>query len=229
MTAAGVRVSAPKPGITMIELDRPDRGNAINRSMSTGLAAAFRSVDSPVIVIGSTRAGTFCTGADVSVDNDERRAVSDELYAVYEVMIESPATIIAAVAGPAVGGGAQLAIAADVRIVSANAYFRFLGPGHGLAVGAWALPTLVGHGRAFEICSTMRVVAADEAVRIGLATSVAGEPTVAALALADQLLAADRGAIARLKSLIGTADRLAALRAERTGNREAWDGRPPAR
>ena len=73
-------------------------------------------------------------------------------------MLASPVIIIASIHGAAVGAGAQLAVASDLRIGSPPARFRFAGPGHGLAVGAWGLPSLVGRGRAAEICLSMRWV-----------------------------------------------------------------------
>src|SRR3954467_6370006 len=88
----------------------------------------------------------------------ERAAVSALLYALYGRMTSSDAIIVAALGGAAVGGGAQLAIAADLRVASPGAHVRIAGPGHGLAVAAWGLPSLVGRGRAVDLCLTMRHV-----------------------------------------------------------------------
>ena len=88
--------------------------------------------------------------ADLSLADDERAQVSDLLYRLYQRMLLSPAPVIAAVDGPAVGGGAQLALASDLRVGGAGARLRFVGPGHGLAVGSWGLPSLVGRGRGCE-------------------------------------------------------------------------------
>jgi enoyl-CoA hydratase/carnithine racemase len=103
--------------------------------------------------------------------------------------------------------------------------FRFVGPGHGLAVGAWGLPSLVGRGRALDLCLTMRPVAAPEALELGLLDRLEDDPRAAAAALADEICALDPGAVARLKSITGTATGLmAALAEERRGNHETWSG-----
>jgi enoyl-CoA hydratase/carnithine racemase len=151
--------------------------------------------------------------------------VSDLLYALYVTMLDSPAPIIATLDGPAVGGGAQLALACDIRIGGSRASLRFVGPGHGLAVGAWGLPALVGRGRAVELCLSMRTVGADEALAIGLLDRVEPDPFEAALRLAGEIAMLDAAAVARVKSVARTASGvLAALEEERTGNRESWSG-----
>ena len=137
-------------------------------------------------------------------------------------MITRPSPIIAVVSGPAVGGGAQLAGAADLRVAGPDGRFRWTGPpGRELAVGAWLLPSLVGRGVALELTMTGRWVDAAEAERIGLVNRVYAEPGQAAAMLAKQVL--DRGA-----GVPGAVKRVAAgglldgLRAERVANRAAW-------
>ena len=132
---------------------------------------------------------------------------------------------MAAIDGPAVGGGAQLAVACDVRVAGPEARVRFVGPGHGLAVGAWALPSLVGRGRAMELCLSMRWVDAQEALAIGLVDRRADDADAEALALAEQIAGLDAPAVARVKQVVGTAaGRDAALAEEAEGNRGAWSG-----
>jgi enoyl-CoA hydratase/carnithine racemase len=227
LTEPRLRLSNPGEAVLLIELDRPDRHNAVDAEMVAQLLEAFDEPPVRFVILASHRRGQFCSGADVTISDAERIDVSDRLHQLYERMIATPAVIIAAVGGPAVGGGAQLAMASDVRIVAPNASFRFVGAGNGLAVGAWVLPSLVGRGVAFELCTSMRAVGAEEAVRIGLATSIADDPAAAALELSSHLAALDTAALARIKRLINGADLLEALRAERDGNRQTWDGRPP--
>jgi enoyl-CoA hydratase/carnithine racemase len=103
--------------------------------------------------------------------------------------------------------------------------FRFVGPGHGLAIGAWGLPSLVGRGRALELCLSMRPVAAEAAFELGILDRLEAAPRAAAVALAHELCALDAGAVARLKSITRTASGvLAALEEERRGNHETWSG-----
>ena len=131
-------------------------------------------------------------------------------------MLKSPVIFVADVSGAAVGGGAQLCLAADVCMVTPNAWFRFAGAGHGLAVGAWALVNAAGRHAAADMCLTMRRVDAPEAIRLGIATPWREE-------LLAEIAGTDAAARQRLKQLL-TAELHEPLERERTGNRENWTG-----
>jgi enoyl-CoA hydratase len=220
-----LRRDRPVPGVLRLRLDRPERRNALDRAVLEELLDAFAAPREPVVVLGSTSPQAFCAGADLNLADDERAAVSDMLYELYGRMTSADAIVVAALDGPAVGGGAQLAIAADLRVASPGARIQVAGPGHGLAVAAWSLPSLVGRGRAMDLCLTMRPVAADEALAIGLVDRVVPGAASGALELATQLAALDRAAAARVKHVAwGAAPALDALAAERSGNRAAWSG-----
>jgi enoyl-CoA hydratase len=222
---APLRRDRPAPGVLRLRLDRPERRHALDRPVLEALLAAFAAPDEPVVVLGSTTPEAFCAGADLRLGDAERAQVSDLLYELYGRMTSSPAIVVAALDGPAVGGGAQLAIAADLRVASPTARIRLAGPGHGLAVGAWGLPSLVGRGRAMDLCLTMRPVDPDEALRIGLVDRIADDAGEAALALATDLAALDPAATARVKRVAWASARaFAALEVERTENRAAWSG-----
>jgi enoyl-CoA hydratase len=222
---APLRRDRPAPGVLRLRLDRPECRNALDRPLLEALLDAFAAPDEPVVVLGSTTPEAFCAGADLRLADAERAEVSDLLYELYGRMTTSDAIVVAALDGPAVGGGAQLAIAADLRIAARTARIRLAGPGHGLAVGAWGLPSLVGRGRAMDLCLTMRPVDADEALRIGLVDRVADDAGEAALALAAELAALDPAAAARVKRVAWASARaLDALAVERTENRAAWSG-----
>jgi enoyl-CoA hydratase len=222
---APLRRDRPAPGVLRLRLDRPERRNALDRPLLEALLDAFAAPDEPVVVLGSTTPEAFCAGADLRLADAERAAVSDLLYELYGRMTACAAIVVAALDGPAVGGGAQLAIAADLRIAARTARIRLAGPGHGLAVGAWGLPSLVGRGRAMDLCLTMRAVDADEALRIGLVDRVADDAGEAALALATELAALDPAAAARVKRVVWASARaLEALGTERSENRAAWSG-----
>jgi enoyl-CoA hydratase/carnithine racemase len=208
-------------------MDRPSKRNAVDRELAEALLEAFDGPDAAVVVLGSTGPEAFCAGLDLSLDAPERAAVSDLLYELYERMLTSPASVVAAIAGPAIGGGAQLAIASDLRVVGPNARFRFAGAGHGLAVGAWGLGSLVGRGRAMDLCLSMREVSAEDAAAIGLVDRVAADPDAAALELATQVTRLDRAAVARVKRLVASDDLLESLRRERRENAAAWSGEIP--
>ena len=220
-----MRRDHPRPGVVRLLLDRPERRNAIDRAIVEALLDAFAAPDEPIVVLGSTSPAAFCAGADVTLHDAERAEVSDLLYALYARIAGSESIVIAALDGHAVGGGAQLAIAADLRVAGPATAIRLAGPGHGLAVGAWALPSLVGRGRALDLCLSMRPVGAEEALAIGLVDRVADDAGAAALELAGALAALDPAAAARVKRIAWTASgALAALELERAGNRDAWSG-----
>lgn len=222
---SGLVVERRDHGVVTLWLDRPDKRNALHRPLVNALSEAFRDGEARAFVLGSSQPGAFSGGADLSLDDSERAKVSDLLYALYGTMLAAPAPIVAAVEGPAVGGGAQLALASDIRVGGPRARLRFVGPGHGLAIGAWGLPSLVGRGRALELCLTMRALEADEAHALGLLDSLAEDAREAALELASQVAQLDAGAVARVKSVVGTASGVVkALAEERTGNRAAWTG-----
>jgi enoyl-CoA hydratase/carnithine racemase len=219
-----------RDGVVTLSLSRPERRNAIDALLVGRLRAAFEAHGSArAIVVRSAQAGMFCAGADLGVPDDERAGVSRELYALYAQMIALPAPVIAALDGPAVGGGAQLAVACDLRVAGPGASIRFLGPGHGLAVGAWALPGLVGRGRALDLCLTGRTVEPEEALRIGLVDRLAGDANAAAAELAATLGALELDAVARVKAVAARAladGAGAALALEAEGNAR-WHGGTP--
>jgi enoyl-CoA hydratase/carnithine racemase len=222
-----LRTDEPAEGVLRLRMDRPAKRNAVDRELAEALLEAFDQPDAAVVVLGSTGPEAFCAGLDLSLEAPERAAVSDLLYELYERMLTSPAPVVAAIAGPAIGGGAQLAIASDLRVAGPNARIRFAGAGHGLAVGAWGLGSLVGRGRAMDLCLSIREVSADEAAAIGLVDRVADGPDAAALRLATQVTRLDRAAVARVKRLVASDELLEALRRERRENAAAWSGEIP--
>ena len=214
----------PADGVLRLLLNRPQRRNALDRALVEALLEAFTEPGCAAVVLGSTSRASFCSGADVSLADADRAEVSDLLYTLYGRMISSPAAIVVAVDGHAIGGGAQLAIAGDIRVAGPNASFRFLGAGHGLAVGACGLPSIVGRGRALDLCLTMREVAAKEALAIGLVDRVATEPLDAAVDVAVDVAQLIPEAVARVKRVAAEAVGLhTALELERSENR-SWSG-----
>ena len=222
---APLRRDGPAAGVLRLRLDRPGRRNALDRPVLEALLDAFAAPQEPVVVLGSTTPQAFCAGADLRLADAERAEVSDLLYELYGRMASCAAIVVAALDGPAVGGGAHLAIAADLRVASPRARIQLAGPGHGLAVGAWGLPSLVGRGRAMDLCLTMRPVHAAEAHAIGLVDRVVEDAAAGAVELATQLAALDPAAAARVKRVAWASARaLDALDVERTENRASWSG-----
>jgi len=218
-------VDRPAGDVLRLRLNRPDHLNAIDMPLVSALLAAFDEVDARAVVLGSSTPKAFCSGADLDLQDEERARVSDLLYELYEKMVELPVPIVVALGGHAVGGGAQLAIAGDLRIAGPGTKIRVAGPGHGLAVAAWGLPSLVGRGRALDLCLTMRPVSTEEALAIGLVDRIEEDPGEAAIDLASELARLDSAAVGRVKHVVSTASRfLDALREERSGNHESWSG-----
>lgn len=215
----------PASGVLRLRLNRPDRLNAIDMPLVTSLNAAFDRVDARAVVLGSSTPRAFCSGADLALEDAERAEVSDLLYALYEKMVRLPVPIVVAIEGHAVGAGIQLCVAGDLRLAGPRAKLRAAGPGHGLAVAAWGLPSLVGRGRALDLCLTMRVVGAQEALAIGLVDRIEEDPVAAAVDLATELAGLDQDAVGRVKRVVTRASgHLGALNDERSGNRAAWSG-----
>jgi enoyl-CoA hydratase/carnithine racemase len=218
-----VVVERSAAGYLRLLLARPDRRNALDPGMVRALMHAFRAEPAALVILGSTDPQSFCAGADLAISDAKRSEVSDLLYECYEVMITRPGPVIAVIRGPAVGGGAQLATAADLRIASPAARMRWAGPpGRDLSVGAWLLPDLVGRGAAMELAMTGRWVDAAEALRLGLLDRVDDEPEQAAASLAEALLTRGAGALANVKMVTSAGDLLDRLHAERDANRAAW-------
>lgn len=215
----------PAEDVLRLRLNRPDRLNAINTPLVEALNMAFDGLDARAVVLESSTPRAFCAGADLDLEDAERARVSDLLYELYEKMVRLPIPIVVAINGDAVGGGAQLAIAGDLRVAGPLAKLRVAGPGHGLAVAAWALPSLVGRGRALDLCLTMREVGAEEALAMGLVERIEENPSETAIDLASSFARLDPAAAGRVKRVVTAASGyLDALREERAGNRESWSG-----
>jgi len=217
-------VERSSAGYVRLLLSRPERRNALDPGMVTAVTEAMRDCADAVVVLGSSDPQVFCAGADLALPAAGRAVVSDLLYECYEHMITRPGPVIAVLHGPGVGGGAQLAAAADLRIVSPAARLRWTGPPGGeLAVGAWILPDLAGRSAALELTMTGRWVGAAEALGLGLVNRIDDEPDQAAADLAESLAARGPAAHGRIKTIMSAGGLLDRLRAEREANRAAWD------
>jgi enoyl-CoA hydratase/carnithine racemase len=223
MTHPRLRAERSRRGFRRLLLASPERHNPLDAALARALRDAFAEDPGEPVVLGSTEHEVFCAGADLTIGEVERAEVSALLYQCLEVMITRSGPVVAAVAGPAVAGGAQLAAAADLRIAGPAARFRWIGPpGLGLAVGAWVLPDLVGRGRAAELAMTGRWLGAAEAQTLGLVNRVTDEPLHAAEELAAELAAGSAGSLARIKMITATGGLLDRLHAEQRANQEAW-------
>src|SRR5262249_57920075 len=157
MTRPRLRAERSPHGFRRLLLASPERHNPLDAALARALRDAFAENPEELVVLGSTGQDVFCAGADMTIGEAERAEVSGLLYECLEVMITRPGPVIAAVGGPAVAGGAQLAAAADLRIAGPAARVRWTGPpGRGLAVGARGLAAPGGPGRGAELAMTGR-------------------------------------------------------------------------
>jgi enoyl-CoA hydratase/carnithine racemase len=223
MTHAHLRIEHSPAGYRRLLLSRPQCHNAIDVELARALRDCFGQEETTPVVLASTDPRTFCAGADLTISDADRATVSDLLYECYEIMITRAGPVIAVISGPAVGGGAQLAAAADLRIAGPAARLRWIGPpGRGLAVGAWVLTDIVGRGTAMELAMTGRWVEATEALAMGLVNRVEKDPGQVAADIAGELAALGPRASASVKSVAAAGGLLDRLHAERQANRSAW-------
>jgi len=178
-----ILLSAEKDGVLLLTLNRPEVMNAFNFALLHALrdqleAVRFRT-DVRVIIITGAGQKAFSAGADLK----ERVSLSSEQVKEYIFTIRNLFStieflnkpVIAAVNGIALGGGTELALASDIRVVSRNATMGLtetrlaIIPGAG---GTQRLPRLVGKGKAKELIFTGRRVDAQEALEIGLANKI---------------------------------------------------------
>ncbi|HET7093356.1 MAG TPA: enoyl-CoA hydratase-related protein, partial [Thermomicrobiales bacterium] len=180
--------------VAIVTLDRPAARNAIDRRMAAELALACNllsgadSLRAAILTGAGERA--FCAGADlrerVGLTADERTAHTVAIEAAAEAVAALPMPTIAAIRGYALAGGAELAIACDLRVAADDAVFGFpevrvgIFPGAG---GAIRLPALVGLGAARDLLFTGRQIDAQSAVRIGLVDRAAPAETIVDVAV----------------------------------------------
>jgi len=204
-----VLVDRPRAQVARITLNRPDQRNAMNAPLLGGYSDALQALrDDPACrVIILTGAGPgFCAGLDLvggvqlpDVGPMSRAAagmrVQRYIANLIPMMRAQPQPIIAAVNGAASGGGLALALGSDIRIAATSARLNVAFIKVGLSacdIGtSWLLPRLIGASRAYELMLTGRFVDSEEALRIGLVTSVVADDALidAALAEAELILA----------------------------------------
>jgi len=196
---ADVLVVERLPDRVVATLNRPERRNAIDQAIIDALHELCAELEGePRTLILTGAGGVFASGADIAQlrdrrGEDARRGINSTAFIrVHEL----PMPVIAAVDGYALGGGAELAYAADIRIGTPG--LRIGNPETGLgiiaAAGAtWRLREIVGEARASELLLTGRVLGGDEALSWGLVSALhpADELLAAAHAIADRIAAND--------------------------------------
>lgn len=169
-----------KGHVTTIVLARPEVRNAVDRTTATALADAFRAFDADAdarVAVLFGEGGAFCAGADLGAfargDVNTLSPDGDAPMGPSRMLLSKP--IIAAVAGPAVAGGLELALLCDMRVAEEDAVFGVFCRRFGVPLidgGTVRLPRLIGLSRALDLILTGRAVAAHEALAMGLANRV---------------------------------------------------------
>ena len=201
---------ANEDGVAVLRLTRPEARNAIDTQMLLELlehlAVARADETVRVVAIGSSDHMGLSAGADVKEDlDDDGKVRRMQLFAdLYDAVVAFPKPTVAVCHGDVVGGGAEIAVACDLRVAGSNLRLRFPGAALGVPVGPARLVTLCGLSVAKYLLLTGKEVNAEQALRWGLVHKVA--PAAAteerALTLAASVAEHPPEAVARMKRML---------------------------
>jgi enoyl-CoA hydratase len=228
-----VRVERPRPHVALVTLNRPDRMNSMAFDLMVPLRETLENLsrDNDIRVVVLTGAGKgFCSGADLEnpgrIPDIEGLTLPTIAMRSMELLEKVILTVrgmhqpvIAAVNGPAIGGGFCLALACDLRVAADVAYFRAAGINNGLTASelgiSYLLPRAIGSARAAEIMLTGRDVTAEEAERIGLTSQTVSAEDLheASYGLAERIIGFSRAGIELTKRMLASSLDAASLSA----------------
>jgi enoyl-CoA hydratase len=219
-----VLIDKPRPGVTRVTLNRPERMNAMAFDVMIPLRDALRDIavdnDTRVVVLTGAGAG-FCSGADLvgsgvipNIDDLTYSSIARRALQVLDDVILTlrgmHQPVIGAINGAAIGGGFCLSLATDIRIAGQSAYFRAAGINNGLTASelglSFLLPRAVGSSRAFDIMLTGRDVDSEEAERIGLVSKTVPDNELfdACYAMAERIIGFSRPGVELTKRTLWT-------------------------
>jgi enoyl-CoA hydratase/carnithine racemase len=232
MTEHEVLLRKQVGGIVELRLNRPDKLNALDDELFENLVRVTEALvdDRAVHVLIITGQGrAFCAGLDLvafrtfaaEAEAGERpfgtpgevgsgRRQPGRGQRVVKALPNMDVPVIAAINGAAIGGGCQLALGADIRLVSPDAKLAVREIDYGITPdmgGTQILPRLVGTDHALELIVTGRIVSGVEAVAMGLATRVCDDPLAAAWELAREITDRNPDAVAGAKALVRLSER----------------------
>jgi enoyl-CoA hydratase len=219
---AYIEITKPRPHVSLITLNRPERMNALSFETVQPLHDAILEVgaDNDTFAVVLTGAGRgFCSGLDLedhgippNIAGLPMSRIATRAMAVFSDLVPAmrniPQPVIGAINGPAYGGGLCLAVACDIRFGAESATFCGAGIKNGLTgteLGiSWILPRMIGAAHAFELILTGREVDARDAERIGLVSRVAPDAELLdlALATAEQICAHSAHGVAMTKQVL---------------------------
>jgi enoyl-CoA hydratase/carnithine racemase len=214
-----VAVAVDDTGVATVTLSRPERHNALDGAMLEAIiAAAVQVRDDPrvraVVLHGAGR--SFCSGIDIRRLGDDAPGARLQITPGEDeygnrgqqaacLWAAVPAPVVAAIHGYCLGGGAQIALGADIRIAAPDAKLAIFETNWGLVPDmglALHLPRLLPIDVAQELTFTGRTLSGVEAADLGLVTRVAEDPLAAALALAGEIAARSPDAVQAAKRLL---------------------------
>jgi enoyl-CoA hydratase len=229
-----VRVEV-REGVGLLLLDRPEKAHAYDRAHLLALRAGLQELQPQVrvLVVASTGDRAFCAGADLGALQaaDPLDALDLLSQRVFTELHQAPLLTIAAVQGPAVAGGCELALAADLRVVGPRASFSLPETSLGIipsAGGCTRLTHLLGPSIAKQVILAGRRIDADLALAWGLAVERHDDPLAGALALAGALGRRDPLAQRLAKQIIDRAEDPTSLDAERVAEALLYSRRSAA-
>ena len=219
---AYIEITKPRPHVSLITLNRPERMNALSFETVKPLHDAILEVgaDNDTWAVVLTGAGRgFCSGLDLedhgvppNIAGLPMSRIATRAMAVFADLVPAmrniPQPVIGAINGPSYGGGLCLAVACDIRFAAESATFCGAGIKNGLTgteLGiSWILPRMIGAAHAFEIILTGRELDAHEAERVGLVSRVVPDAELlpAALDVADQICAHSPHGVAMTKRVL---------------------------
>ncbi|RUP05885.1 MAG: enoyl-CoA hydratase/isomerase family protein [Mycobacterium sp.] len=214
----GLSVELRDDGVGVVLFNRPEKFNALTTTTLGVLTRAFRALgereDCGAIVFSGV-GPAFCAGMDLT-DANPAAPDRDPVHVAFSAMRDAvscalamreiPQPVIAAVSGPAVGGGFALAAAADIRICAPDAAFMAPFVKLGVTIGdmglSWLLPRLIGAGAAAEVFYTGGTIGAQDGLRLGLVQHVVDDPVQSSITMAAKIAAQPRLGVQMSKQLL---------------------------
>lgn len=207
----GIRWERHGEHVGLATIDRPERRNALSAELCDDLRAHVEGAAGLRAAVITGEGNAFCAGADLNrraadtapgtgtasgasggLDHGGGDTFRPAFELLLDAIVDCPAPVIAAVNGPALGAGMQLAVACDLRVVAPGATLGIPAARLGVLLSAAnirRLAVLVGQPMARDLLMTGRALDVDEASRVGLVQRVADDARAGALALADELSA----------------------------------------
>jgi enoyl-CoA hydratase len=184
--------------VGLLTIDRQERRNALNGELCDDLLALLEEQANVRAIVITGAGSAFCSGADLVTRFGAESDGSVDTFRpsferVLDAIVAHRAPVIAAVNGPAIGAGMQLAVACDIRIAAMGVRMAIPGGRLGIHLSArniWRLAMLVGQGPARDFLIGGRTVDAEEALRLGLVQHVSADAIADALHLAGEIAAA---------------------------------------